>query len=112
MESKPKYRRSAKQSTTGTRQAVPDKGRKTLASLPYSDTYAATLNQVDLSGYLYGIIKSNLPYYSALAKHISRPYRVPHNRRDYKNGRIRSRLTASALTILKTQFAKKPKNPV
>lgn len=85
---------------------------KEVRPAPYSSAYAAKLSQVELSQYLHRIISSNLPYYTALARYRNKPFHVPRHRLDWKNHQLLSRLTVSGLTILKTQFAKKPKNPV
>lgn len=85
---------------------------KEVCPQPYSSTYAAKLNQVELSQHLHRIITSNLPYYTALATYKSKRFPIPRKGQNHKNHRLLSRLTESGLAILKTQFAKKPKNPV
>lgn len=90
----------------------PIPSNKEIQPSPYSSAYAAKLTQAELSQYLHRIITSNLPYYTALARYRNKPFHVPRHRLDWKNHQLLSRLTVSGLTILKTQFAKKPKNPV
>lgn len=85
---------------------------KEVRPAPYSATYADKLDQAELSQYMHRILTSNLPYYKALARFQDRPLYIPRNGRDARNHRMYMRLTVSGLSILKTQFAKKPKNPV
>ena len=67
---------------------------------------------------LYKAIMSNLPYYHALARYRDRRERAAtgrvkrEGRMWHKNLRLCFRLTESGLCLLKTGYAKKPKNPV
>jgi hypothetical protein len=92
---------------------LPKKDRRNTAySMGYHTPVSAMLSKQDLHAYLHHAITQNIPYFKALTRYRNRRQTAPQSCRDAKNARVRNRLTESGLHLLKTQWAKKPKNPV